>query len=283
MRLKERERMGGVGRVGVVCSSSSSSSSARRGGCIRRGSGVAGSKRSAAAVSRKNAGTVAAVRREKEEGVGSLSWSMAALSVASGPATSRGDSVVCGAKKGKYGESYVFQVIRGDNEEDEALFRRFKRNVVSSHVLIEGRRRKFFEGKIARHKRKLKMKSIERRLYSSPSVPKIMTMAQRREMEAAGRIPGYNPLTRSPFLADMNPSMQRGFQSSSAAASAQQQPSASDIFLGSGVEGEMDVESLFGSKLNAGEGAADPVALFGDDDKEEETAGEEEEVQQSEA
>lgn len=245
---------------------------------------------------RRSGGSGAGGSRKASSGRGetaaSLSWSLSALSVSSpsptsssSTACSRGDSVVCDAKKGKYGESYVFQVIRGDNEEDEALFRRFKRNVVSSHILIEGRRRKFFEGKIARHKRKLKMKSIERRLYSSPSIPKIMTMAQRREMEAAGRIPGYNPLTRSPFLADMNPSMQRGFQSSSPSASTQQQPSASDIFLGSGVEGEMDVESLFGSKLNAGEGAADPVALFSDDKEEEEEAAdeEEEEVQQSEA
>lgn len=267
VRQQQQQRRRRAPRLGRTSTAAASS-------CARRGrvgaaaaSRVRGRGPSLDASSRGETGAGAA---DEAVGVSSLtSFLSSSLSVSSpAAAASRGETVVCGAKKGKYGESYVFQVIRGDNEEDEALFRRFKRNVVSSHVLIEARRRRFFEGKIARYKRKLKMKSIERRLYSSPSVPKIMTMAQRREMEAAGRIPGYNPLTRSPFLADINPSMQRGFNTPAPAATAKQ-PSASDIFLGSGVEGEMDVESLFGSKLNAGDGAADPVTLFSDDDEQE--------------
>ena len=203
----------------------------------------------------------------------------AACASPAAPGPRRGDAAVCHAKKGKYGESYVFQVIRGDNEEDEMLFRRFKRHVVSSHVLLEARCRKTFEGKIDRHKRKLKMRSIEKKLR----VP-IMTMAQRREMEAAGKIPGYNPLTRSPFLADISPSMSKGMMggggrgsggrmggadSSAPGAKASQQPSASDIFLGGGLEGEMDVESLFGSKNDASASSADPLsAIFSSSDDE---------------
>lgn len=148
----------------------------------------------------------------------------------------RGESAVCHAKKGKYGESYAFQVIRGDDEEDEFLFRRFKRGVISGHVLLEARRRRFFERKIAKHKRKLKMKSIEKKMKFP-----IMTMAQRREMEAAGKIPGYNPLTRSPFLADIEPVDNMESDNSNIYSDSEGQKldlSGDDV----------DVDSLFGSK-----------------------------------
>lgn len=95
------------------------------------------------------------------------------------------------------------------------------------------------------------MKAIERKLRMP-----MMTMAQRREMEAAGKIPGYNPLTRSPFLADIDPT---GVGMNAGGMGGPGGNGGSSILGGVGMgasemigeASDVDVESLFGSKSDS--------------------------------